>query len=344
MPEKKKILVTGGAGYIGSHTIIELLADPTLEIISCDNFIKSSSKTFDRIKKITGKSVLNYQIDLCDPAAAEELFKKEKNISAIIHFAALKSVPGSVADPELYHRNNITSMNTILSCCEKFNVNYFIFSSSCAVYGNIEKLPVNEQTPLGKAQSPYAETKLINENMLKESAKKNPNTKYVSLRYFNPVGAHLSGLIGEIQFPKENLVPVITAVAIGQLKEVVVSGNDHPTRDGTCIRDYIHVCDIAEAHVKALNFLEKNKSDQNYFVFNLGSGKGVSVKEAIDAFEKASGQKLNYRIGPRRAGDPHAIYSDCSLAEKELGWKPKYSIDEMMSSAWIWEKNLAAQE
>lgn len=344
MSIKKKILVTGGAGYIGSHTIIELLADPSLEIISADNFMRSTAKTFDRIKKITGKSIINHQVDLCDLNATEELFKKEKNIAAIIHFAALKSVPGSVKEPELYHHNNLESLKNILTCCVKYDVRQLIFSSSCSVYGNIEKLPVNEQTPLGKAQSPYAETKLLSENILKEFAKKNALIKCVSLRYFNPVGAHLSGLIGEIQFPKENLVPVITAVAIGQLKEVVVSGNDHPTRDGTCIRDYIHVVDIAIAHVKALGFLEKENSSKNYFVFNLGSGKGVSVKEAIDAFEKASGQKLNYRIGPRRTGDPHAIYSDCSLAEKELGWKPKYSIDEMMSSAWIWERNLAAQE
>ena len=286
--EKKKILVTGGAGYIGSHTIIELLADPSLEIISCDNFSKSTVKTFERIQKITNKKVLNYELDLCDLKETEKMFEREKNIYGIVHFAALKSAPASVTEPELYHHNNITSINTILACCAKYKVDQFIFSSSCAVYGNIEKLPANEQTPFGIAQSPYAETKLISENILKEFAKINTGINCVALRYFNPVGAHSSGLIGEIQFPKESLVPVITATAIGKLKEVVISGNDHPTRDGTCIRDYVHVCDIAEAHVKALKFLEQKVSAKNYFVFNLGSGKGVSVKEAIDAFEKVS--------------------------------------------------------
>lgn len=341
MDEQIKVLVTGGAGYIGSHTLLELLGDNRFDVVSADNFLSSTSKTFDRIEAISGKRVANHTVDLCDAAATRALFEKEKNIGAVIHFAALKSVPGSVANPSQYYHNNNESLKNILDCCREFHVQYFIFSSSCSVYGNIhvEDLPVNERTPLRKAESPYAETKQKGEQMLTEFAEKNPGTKCVALRYFNPIGAHPSGLIGEIQERPENLVPVILATATGKIKETVISGNDHPTPDHTCIRDYIHVCDIADAHVKALLFLAGNKEIKNHFLFNLGSGSGASVKQIIDAFEKVSGKTLNKRIGPRRPGDVSAIYSDCSEAEKVLGWKPTFSIEEMMATAWKWEQH-----
>src|ERR1051326_1159891 len=236
MSEKMKILVTGGAGYIGSNTILELLKNENMEVISADNFRNSYPEVFGRIEKISGKKIGNYNIDLCDAAATRSIFEKEKNIAAVIHFAALKSVPESVAKPQLYYDNNNGSLKNILNCCETFNVRYFIFSSSCSVYGNIDRLPVNEETPLGKAESPYAETKQEGEKIVKAFAEKNATIKCVSLRYFNPVGAYPGGLNGEAPVkPPENLVPVITGTAIGKIKETVVSGKDHPTRDGTCI-------------------------------------------------------------------------------------------------------------
>ena len=339
MPAFKKILVTGGAGYIGSHTLIELLTRNDAEVISADNFSNSTPGVFDRVKEVTGRQVRNYNVDLCDASVVSTIFEKEKKIDAIIHFAAFKSVPDSVADPEKYFHNNNGSLRNMLDAAKEYGVKYFIFSSSCSVYGNISRLPVNELTPIGMAESPYAQTKQDGEQMLQRFAKQNTGIKCISLRYFNPVGAHPSGLNGESPLnPPQNLVPVITGVAIGKIKELVVYGNDYNTRDGTCIRDYIHVCDIADAHVKALEFMEKENSGENYFLVNLGTGEGVSVLEAIKAFEKVSGLKLNYRIGPRRAGDVEAIYSDCAKAEKFLGWKTKYSIDDMMATAWKWEQ------
>ncbi|HEY6161404.1 MAG TPA: UDP-glucose 4-epimerase GalE [Bacteroidia bacterium] len=339
MDSAKKVLVTGGAGYIGSHVLIELLADKNAEVISADNFSNSTPGVFDRLKQITGKEVRNYNVNLCDAVRTNDIFEKEKNIEAIMHFAAYKSVPDSVADPEKYFNNNNGSLRNMLDAAKKHGVKYFIFSSSCSVYGNISRLPVNELTPIGMAESPYAQTKQDGEQMLQRFAKQNHDVKCISLRYFNPVGAHPSGLNGESPLnPPQNLVPVITGVAIGRIKELLVHGSDYNTRDGTCIRDYIHVCDIAAAHVKALQFMEKENSGENHFLVNLGSGEGVSVLEAIKAFEKVSGLKLNYRIGPRRAGDVEAIYSDCSTAEKLLGWKPRYSIEDMMSTAWKWEQ------
>ncbi len=337
----KKILITGGAGYIGSHTIIEMIENTDWEPISADNYSNSSAVTFDRIKEITGKHVTNYVVDLCDAKDTRAIFEKNPDIAGIIHFAAFKSVPESVDKPLLYYHNNIESLVNILACAREFKVPHVIFSSSCSVYGDIEKLPVNEDTPISKAESPYGFTKQIGEQVLSDFAKITESVKTVALRYFNPVGAHRSGKIGEVPAQRpNNLVPMITQTAIGTQKEVIVFGNDYKTRDGTCIRDYVHVCDIAQAHVSALKYLDDNKTAPKFSILNLGTGNGVSVMEMVKTFEKVSGVKLNYRIGPRRPGDVVAIYSDMSLVKKTLGWSPKYTLDEMMLSAWKWEQNL----
>lgn len=338
MATKNTILVTGGAGFIGSHTIIELLGTTDYNIVSVDNFSNSTSDTFDRIERITGKKIKNYPIDLCDLNSTKDLFRKEETISGIIHFAAFKAVGESVENPHKYYHNNINSLLNVLECCKEFNVTNFIFSSSCSVYGNISDLPVDESTPLGKAESPYAYTKQAGEEILKDYARAFPALKIVALRYFNPVGAHTSGLIGESPINKpSNLVPVITNTAIGKIPQMSVHGKDYPTRDGTCIRDYIHVTDIAIAHIKAFGYILEKKQKGNFSIFNLGTGQGVSVLEAINAFEKVSGQKLNYVLGPKRPGDVVAIYSDTSMSEKELGWKTKFSLEDMMETAWKWE-------
>ncbi len=335
-----KILITGGAGYIGSHTILEVLEKTSWQVISADSFLRSTPHTFARIKDIMGTQIVNYNVDVCDLAKTKNIFAEHPGIAGIIHFAALKSVPESIANPELYYRNNITSLDNILTCVRQFGIKNFIFSSSCSVYGNIAQLPVNEETPLPEAQSPYGHTKQQGERMIAQFSKKNPGTHSIALRYFNPVGAHISGLIGEAPIAKpENIVPAITQTAIGQLEQFNVYGNDYNTRDGTCIRDYVHVSDIAHAHVLALQCLFDRKIKNNYEVINLGTGKGVSVLEAVQAFEKASCKKLNYKIAPRRSGDVEAIFSDCTKAHRLLGWKPEYNIEQMMESAWNWQLN-----
>jgi UDP-glucose 4-epimerase len=335
-----KIIVTGGAGYIGSHTIIELLENTDFEVISIDNYSNSSEKTYDRIEKITGKRVKYYNVDLCNFLETEKIFQAEKNIVGIIHFAAFKSVPESVANPHKYYHNNINSLLNVLEICLKYEVNNLIFSSSCSVYGNIEQLPVAENTPLNKAVCPYAYTKQIGEQILEDYAKVNANLNSIALRYFNPAGAHKSGLNGEDPInPPTSLVPVITQTASGKIKQMSVYGDDYTTRDGSCIRDYVHVSDIAEAHVLALNHLIENKQTTNFDIINLGTGNGVSVFEAIESFERVSGQKLNYKVAPRREGDVEAIFSDCSKSKKVLNWQAKLSLDEMIGSAWEWEMN-----
>lgn len=335
-----KILITGGAGYIGSHTLLEVIEKTSWDVISADSFLRSTPKTFERIKKISGKRINNYSIDLCDLHTTRTIFIENPGIQGVIHFAALKSVPESVANPELYYYNNNESLKNILSCVKEFDVKNFIFSSSCSVYGNIDSLPVNEQTPLQKAESPYAQTKKDGEVLIAEFSKQNPAIYSIILRYFNPVGAHHSGLIGEEPIGKpQNIVPAITQTAIGKLRQFNVFGNDYNTRDGSCIRDYIHVSDIALAHVLALKCLIEKKIKNNYEIINLGTGNGVTVLEAVKAFEKASKIKLNYKIAPRREGDVVAIYSDSSKAKTILGWKPQYNIDQMMESAWKWELN-----
>jgi UDP-glucose 4-epimerase len=330
-----KILVTGGCGYIGSHTIIEIIKSG-YDVISIDNNINSSLKTIDRIEKVTGKRVTNYNIDLCNQNDILDVFKSNLDICGVIHFAALKSVPESVKEPIRYYQNNIQSLLNLIQACEIFKVNNFIFSSSCSVYGDVKSLPVNENTPLSIPVSPYAHTKLIGEEMINHISKTS-GINFIILRYFNPVGADLSGLIGEdpINLPT-SLVPIITQTAKGIRNEMFVYGDDYDTRDGTCIRDYIHVSDIADAHIKSFEF---NKTNTGVEIFNLGSGNGVSVLEAIKSFEEVSGVKVNYKIVDRRIGDVVEIYSDSSKAKNILGWEPKRSLNEMMLSAWKWQLN-----
>jgi UDP-glucose 4-epimerase len=338
---KPAILVTGGCGYIGSHTVIALLQQGKYEVISCDNFVNSRPETLNRIAKITGTQVRNYPIDLCDKAATTTIFDENPHIQGVIHFAALKSVPESVEQPLRYYRNNLVSLINVLEICQERNVNHFIFSSSCSVYGNADELPVHEATPFKKAESPYANTKQMGEEIVQNTAKIS-SVKAISLRYFNPVGAHESGLIGEDALQTMlNLVPIITQTAAGLRSELVVAGDTYPTRDGTCIRDYIHVTDIAEAHIAALEYLFRQEDSPHYYdVFNLGTGQGVTVLEAVHAFEQAAQMKLNYRIGPPRAGDVAAIYSDTRKTAAVLGWQPRFGINEMMASAWKWQQEL----
>lgn len=338
---KTKILVTGGSGYIGSHTIVDLI-DNGFEVVCIDNFLRSTPRALEGIKAITGVDVKNYAIDLCDRAAVQKVFAEEEDIKGIIHFAALKTVPESVANPLLYFKNNIESLLNLLEAVQQYQIPYFVFSSSCSVYGNPDKLPVTEETPMKEAESPYARTKQIGEQMIKDFAKANENLQFIALRYFNPVGAHESALIGEFSTEKpENLVPIITQTAIGKRGKMFVHGHDYPTRDGSCVRDYIHVVDVANAHTKAIQYLAGNKNTANYEIFNLGTGEGVSVIEAIKAFEAVSGKTLNYELGDRRAGDVIAVYADNTKAKTLLGWNPKFNIQDMMKTAWAWELKLA---
>lgn len=331
-----KILVTGGCGYIGSHTIVDLIQNG-FDIISLDNLINSSLDSLDGIEKITGTRVKNYQVDLCDQKAVAAVFSENEDITGVIHFAALKAVGESVEKPILYYRNNIVGLINLLDSCTNSKVENFIFSSSCTVYGNVEKLPVTENTPLQEAESPYGRTKQISENIIADTFK-STNVSAINLRYFNPAGAHESILLGESPLNMGiNLVPVITDTAAGKRKKTMVFGDDYNTRDGSCIRDYIHVMDLAEAHTKALQFLQKGQNKNKLENFNLGIGEGVSVLEAIHAFEKVSGKDLNYEIGPRRPGDVIAIYADYSKAKEFLGWNPKRGIDDIMDTAWKWE-------
>ena len=337
-----KILITGGAGYIGSHTIIEILENTDWDIVSIDNYSNSSEATYSRIKEITGKEVKYYEVDLKNLNDTEKVFKENLDIKGIIHFAAYKAVGESVERPMAYYDNNLNSLNNILKCQAKFKVPSLIFSSSCSVYGNVEELPVTEESPMSKAESPYAYTKQIGEVMVSDAMKINKDLKAISLRYFNPVGSHSTGLNGELSSTRpNNLVPFITQTAIGKLDLLTVFGEDYETRDGTCIRDYIHVSDIANAHVLALQFLLGSEMKLSHDVINLGTGRGVSVLEAIHAFEKVSGEQLNYQIGERREGDVSSIYANNEKAERLLKWVAKMDLDEMMMSAWKWEKHQA---
>lgn len=336
----KSVIVTGGAGYIGSHTIIELLHKTDYNIVSVDNFSNSSPASYEKIKSLSPRSFETLNFDICDEVLLTEHLSKIPNIVGIIHFAAFKSVPESVADPLLYYHNNSTSLVNVLRFAQKTGIKHFIFSSSCSVYGNSDELPVTEKTPLKKAESPYGHTKQIGEEIIEFVCKATVSFNAVMLRYFNPVGAHMSGQIGEFPINRpNNLVPIITQTAAG-INSLTVFGNDYDTRDGSCIRDFIHVSDIADAHVKALNYLKAGKNKKNISLFNLGTGNGVSVLEAIHSFEKVSGKKLNYTIGKRREGDVISVYADNSLAKRELDWIPKYSLDDMMLSAWKWQQNL----
>lgn len=333
-----KILVTGGCGYIGSHTIVDLL-DNGFSTVSIDNLSNSRESALHGVKAITGVQVQNYQTDLCDLEATRRVFQEHPDIQGVIHFAALKLVGESVEKPLLYYRNNVLGLLNLLECMAEAGVKHLIFSSSCSVYGNADELPVTEATPRKEAESPYARTKQIGEDMLMDYTKVYPALNAILLRYFNPAGAHESAKIGEDPSnPATNLVPVITETAAGKRPGMTVFGDDYPTRDGSCIRDYIHVMDLANAHTKALQYLLEGRNEERCEIFNLGIGEGVSVLEAIHAFESTSGVKLNYHIGPRRPGDVVAIYANLDKASRLLGWMPKRNISDIMRSAWAWER------
>ena len=338
-----KILVTGGTGYIGSHTVVEL-QNRGYDVIIVDDLSNSSIEVLDNIAKITGKKLLFEQFDLTDQDKTKGFFRKYNDIKGVIHFAAFKSVPESVEQPLMYFKNNLNSLINILQCAEDFDVDNFVFSSSCSVYGNTSQLPVSEEAPLAEPESPYARTKQMGEAICRDFTNLHKDFNTILLRYFNPVGAHPSALIGEFQDLSESVVPVITKTAIGARKEMNVFGTDYDTRDGSCVRDYIHVSDIAHAHTKALQYIIEDRNKSNCEVFNLGTGNGVTVLELIAAFEKVSGEKLNYKLGPRRAGDVIQVYANNNKARKQLGWETKYDLDAMMDTAWRWEQVVAASK
>ena len=338
-----KILVTGGCGYIGSHTLVDLI-ESGYEVVSVDDNSRSNAAMLKGVEKITGKAIKNYKVDLCNFDDTFAIFEENHDIKGIIHFAAFKAVGESVAKPLMYFENNLTSLINLLKCVQEFKTPWFVFSSSCTVYGEPDTPIVTEDSPLKPAASPYGATKQMGEQILTEFQKANP-VKVILLRYFNPVGAHPSALIGELPIGKpQNLVPAITQTAIGKLPKMTVFGDDYPTRDGSNVRDYIHVSDIAHAHTLAIKYLEEGKNKSNLEIFNLGTGNGVTVLEAIKSFEKVSGVKLNYEIGPRRPGDIIAIYANNDKAKNVLGWTPERSLDEMMSTAWKWEQRLKNDE
>ena len=333
-----KILVTGGTGYIGSHTVVEL-QNIGYEVVIIDNLSNSKIEVLDNIKKISGIKPTFEKFDICDQSHVNTFFKKHNDLAAIIHFAAYKAVGDSVANPLKYYHNNLTSLINLLKAMTQHNVSNLVFSSSCTVYGQPKELPVKENSPVQEASSPYGNTKQICEEIIQDTIHSNNSLRSIALRYFNPIGAHDSALIGELPLGvPDNLIPFITQTAIGIREQLKIFGDDYNTPDGSAIRDYIHVVDLAKAHVVAVNrlLLAKNKTD--YETFNLGTGNGFSVLETIKTFEKVSQQKLNYKIVDRRPGDIEQIWADTSYANKELGWKTEQSLDNALLSSWNWEK------
>lgn len=340
----KKILVTGGTGYIGSHTVVEL-QESGYDVVVVDDLSNSSMDVLDNIEKITGTKPTFEQFNLSDKAKTVDFFKRNKGIEAIIHFAAFKAVGESVQVPLNYYRNNLVSLMNLLDCQREFDIPNMVFSSSCTVYGQPEKLPVTEATPRKDAESPYGNTKRVSEDILQDSVKAYPGLKAIALRYFNPIGAHPTALIGELPLGvPQNLVPFITQTAAGLRDELKVFGDDYNTPDGSAIRDYINVVDLAKAHVTAIARLLEEKNKTNYEIFNLGTGDGLSVLEVVKGFEKATGEKLNYKIVDRRAGDVEQIWADTTYANEELGWKAEKALDETLLSAWNWEKRVRGIE
>ena len=335
-----KILVTGGLGFIGSHTVVAL-QKKDYDVIIIDNLSNSSLKVIEGITNITSATPDFHKLDLRDKLDVNEFFKSHQDISGVIHFAASKAVGESVENPLLYYENNLAALTYLLQNIIKLPQKNIIFSSSCTVYGEAEQLPISEDASIKPAISPYGNTKQIGEEIILDTCKAFSKLKAISLRYFNPIGAHPSAEIGELPLgTPQNLVPYITQTAIGRRDHLSVFGDDYPTTDGTCIRDYIHVMDLAEAHVVALERLMSSKTDTNFEVFNLGTGIGSSVLEVVNAFESASGEKLNYSIVDRRAGDVVAAYANTEKANKILGWKAKRSLEQALKDAWTWEKSL----
>ncbi|MFA9370828.1 MAG: UDP-glucose 4-epimerase GalE [Labilibaculum antarcticum] len=336
----KQILVTGGTGFIGSHTVVEL-QNNGYDVVIVDNLSNSKLEVLDQIKEISGIRPKFEQFDLTDKQKVKDFFHKYSDIGAIIHFAASKAVGESVDKPLMYYHNNLSSLLNIMDSMIEFNVSNLVFSSSCTVYGQPEHLPVTEQTPRKEAESPYGNTKVICEDIIRDTIKAYPSLKGIALRYFNPIGAHATAKIGELPLGvPNNLIPFLTQTVAGIRPELSVFGNDYDTTDGSAIRDYIHVVDLAKAHVVAIERLLKNKNKENYEYFNIGTGNGVSVLEIINSFERATGEKVPHKIVARRAGDIEKIYADTTLANEELGWKAESTLDETLLSAWKWQLNI----
>ncbi|MCP4052212.1 MAG: UDP-glucose 4-epimerase GalE [Mesoflavibacter sp.] len=335
-----KVLVTGGLGFIGSHTVVEL-QNKGFEVVIIDNLSNSSIKVLDGIVNITGKAPIFENLDLKEKSKVQEFFLNHQDIVGVIHFAASKAVGESVEQPLMYYENNINTLVYVLQELTKLEQSNFIFSSSCTVYGQADELPISENAPIKPAESPYGNTKQIGEEIIKDTCKVTPKLNAIALRYFNPIGAHPTAKIGELPIGvPQNLVPFITQTGVRIREQLSVFGDDYPTPDGTCVRDYIHVVDVAKAHVVALQRLIESKNTSNYEYFNLGTGTGSSVLEVINSFERISGEKLNYKIANRREGDVISAYADTTKANQVLGWKAEFSLDDAMTSAWKWQKRL----
>ena len=339
---KKTVLVSGGAGFIGSHVTVEL-CQAGFDVVIADNMSNCDETNYNGVCQILGRKLPLIRMDFCDMPAVRKLFA-EYHIDAVIHFAAFKAVGESVADPVKYYRNNLLSFVNIIDAAREQGGCNVLFSSSATVYGEPEQLPVTEQSPRQSATSPYGNTKQICEDILRDSVRAYEGIRGIALRYFNPIGAHPSALIGELpRGVPNNLVPFITQTAIGKRECLSVFGNDYPTADGTCLRDYIDIVDLAKAHVCAVSRMVNDKMKNGYEIFNIGTGRPVSVLELINSFEKVNGVKLNWKFAPRRAGDVTAVWADPSLAEKELGWKAERGVDDTLAAAWAWEKHLAGK-
>lgn len=338
-----KIFVTGGTGYIGSHTVVEL-QQAGFDVIIADNLSNSKIEVLDGIEKITGVRPAFEKLDIADAVAVHDFFKRHTDIDAIIHFAALKAVGESVQIPLEYYKNNLNTIINLLDCMKEFKVNNLVFSSSCTVYGQADELPVSESTPRKEAESPYGNTKSISEDIMRDVAKVTPELNLLALRYFNPIGAHPSAHIGELpNGVPNNLIPYLTQTVAGIREQLSVFGNDYDTPDGTPIRDYIDVVDLAKAHVVAIKRLLEHKNKANYEFFNIGTGSGVTVLQLINAFEKATGEKVNYKIVGRRAGDIEKVWADTTMANNELGWKAQVPLEETLANTWRWQKRLDEQ-
>ncbi|MFR9620676.1 MAG: UDP-glucose 4-epimerase GalE [Rikenellaceae bacterium] len=336
---KECVLVAGGAGYIGSHTAVELV-EAGFDVVIVDNLSNSVREAVEGVRQITGVEVPFVEVDCCDMAAFEEVFKSY-NFNSAIHFAASKAVGESVQKPLEYYSNNLTSLMNLIALMRKYERENIVFSSSCTVYGEPDAQPVTEQTPRKPALSPYGNTKAMSEDILRDSMSTYPGMKGIALRYFNPIGAHPSALIGELpQGVPQNLVPYITQTAAGLRECLSIFGDDYATADGTCIRDYIDVVDLAKAHVVAVRRMTEGKSKADYEIFNIGTGNGVSVKQLVDGFERVNNLKLNYKFAPRRAGDITAIWADPTLANEELGWHAERELDDTLAAAWAWERKV----